>query len=449
MARAHALIVDRDPAVRSILLDRLKELGEIRVDERETIEELQALAGIDLVIVELDREIADVLARSDRIAESSAAHWIGLSGDPADSLDPRLDHWLAKPLDPRAVQTALTRGVRAARRGAALRERSDGNSRTPTDRFVGCSRASAKIREQIRQAHAHDGPIWIVGAPGSGKRHAARLIHDGERRSGRFVVVDCTNLSAAGWDELWGDRRLGPTVQARSGTLYLEGLTALKPGLQQRLFTSVPFATSGCRLIVGTTEDPFLALDAGRLSPELCEAWASDRVEIPELSGRDEDVPPLARQLLAQLCEFNRLPALGFDATAMDLLRSYSWPGNVAELHEAMAHAALVARETVKPRDLPEGIRLHAERIPSLTLSAAALTGREFREAKNEVVEAFERTYLRRLLEQHCGNVTAAAQQSGMLRSALQRLLRKHGLRSAKFRVRSSRNRGADGSPVR
>jgi len=59
-----------------------------------------------------------------------------------------------------------------------------------------------------------------------------------------------------------------------------------------------------------------------------------------------------------------------------------------------------------------------------------------FRDAKREVVEEFEQDYLRRLMERHGGNVTAASQQAGMLRSALQRLLRKYGLRSAVFRER-------------
>jgi DNA-binding NtrC family response regulator len=62
------------------------------------------------------------------------------------------------------------------------------------------------------------------------------------------------------------------------------------------------------------------------------------------------------------------------------------------------------------------------------------LSNRPFRIAKREVVDAFERSYLSDILMKHRGNVTAAAQQAGMLRSALQRLLRKHELRSAEFR---------------
>ena len=67
-----------------------------------------------------------------------------------------------------------------------------------------------------------------------------------------------------------------------------------------------------------------------------------------------------------------------------------------------------------------------------------------FREMKREVVEAFERAYLDDLLLRHAGNVTAAAQHSGMLRSALQRLLRKYDLRSAEYRRRSRRQGAAE-----
>ena len=79
----------------------------------------------------------------------------------------------------------------------------------------------------------------------------------------------------------------------------------------------------------------------------------------------------------------------------------------------------------------------------STTADAAVgpgLSRRRFRDVKREIVEAFERAYLGELLDRHAGNVTAASQQAGMLRSALQRLLRKHGLKSAEFRA--SRRRG-------
>jgi len=87
----------------------------------------------------------------------------------------------------------------------------------------------------------------------------------------------------------------------------------------------------------------------------------------------------------------------------------------------------------IRPRDLPEGVR-DPGTVKTTPREGGVNASRPFREAKREVVESFEGAYLRALMERHHGNVTAAAHQAGMLRSALQRLLRKYAIRSAEFR---------------
>ena len=87
---------------------------------------------------------------------------------------------------------------------------------------------------------------------------------------------------------------------------------------------------------------------------------------------------------------------------------------------------------TIRPRDLPDHVREAEEVQASDGLQGGSL--RRFRDAKRDVVEEFERRYLYNLMERHGGNVTAASGQAGMLRSALQRLLRKYELKSAVFR---------------
>ena len=88
----------------------------------------------------------------------------------------------------------------------------------------------------------------------------------------------------------------------------------------------------------------------------------------------------------------------------------------------------------IRLQDLPEGLR-EAVSAPSAAPRPVAMSvRRRFREAKREIVEAFERSYLSDLMEHHGGNVTAASQEAGMLRSALQRLLRKYDFKSAAFR---------------
>jgi DNA-binding NtrC family response regulator len=121
----------------------------------------------------------------------------------------------------------------------------------------------------------------------------------------------------------------------------------------------------------------------------------------------------------------------------MGLLERYPWPGNVQELRNAVEHAVILASEgRLRPSDLPDRMR-ESQDGGSSTESRGRVASRRFRDAKREVVESFERAYLCELMEQHEGNVTSAAVQAGMLRSALQRLLRKYGLKSVEFRKRA------------
>jgi DNA-binding NtrC family response regulator len=165
-------------------------------------------------------------------------------------------------------------------------------------------------------------------------------------------------------------------------------------------------------------------------------AGAGPTLQLPPLAERVEDVPLLARHFIAAICEVNHLPPMQIAPETLALLERYPWPQNVRELRNAIEQAAILAGGgVIRPRDLPDRIQdwrppVTRERPEPARATAAA----GFREAKREVVEAFERAYLRDLLERHGGNVTSAAQRAKMLRSALQRLLRKYGLRSADFR---------------
>jgi two-component system response regulator AtoC len=104
-------------------------------------------------------------------------------------------------------------------------------------------------------------------------------------------------------------------------------------------------------------------------------------------------------------------------------------------LRNAIEQAVILSADgTIRPGDLPERVREGGGPVKEAP-AGPGLSRRPFREVKREVVDAFERAYLGELLDRHGGNVTAASRQAGMLRSALQRLLRKHGLKSAEYRA--------------
>jgi DNA-binding NtrC family response regulator len=159
---------------------------------------------------------------------------------------------------------------------------------------------------------------------------------------------------------------------------------------------------------------------------------------------RVRDVGLLARHFVATICEINKLPEVRLSTEALELLERYRWPTNMQGLRDAMEQAVILASDgAIQPGDLPEWIRGSEHGSPTSTPESAN-EPRSFREAKREVVERFERSYLAELMGHHRGNVTAASHRAGMLRSALQRLLRKYGLKSADFRTSSRARPTAD-----
>jgi len=267
--------------------------------------------------------------------------------------------------------------------------------------------------------------VLFAGEPGSGRRHAAQCLHAISHETGSFVVVPPGDRAA-----------LAEALKDGRGTVFLPAIEQLEWPAQEALAEAVAAASSRSRVAGSIGVDPLRAADEGRLSPRLAAAFAGSIVPVPPLRDRRLDIAVLVGAFIEELRGLNPLPPLVVAPEAMAALERSAWPGNVAQLRGAVESAVILASEgTVRLRDLPEYVV--AEAGPG---DAAVRADRGFRDAKRLVVEAFERQYLEDLLKRHGGNVTGAAEHSGMLRSALQRLLRKHELHSADFRRRGTQD---------
>jgi two-component system response regulator AtoC/two-component system nitrogen regulation response regulator NtrX len=214
------------------------------------------------------------------------------------------------------------------------------------------------------------------------------------------------------------------------GTVFLASLERLAWPAQEALAAALAGATTRPRVVASTAMDPHLAAGEGRLSRALVAAFAGSIVRVPPLRERPSDIAVLVRTFIEELRRLNGLPPIAVAPEAMVALEEYGWPGNVRQLRGAVESAVILATDgTVRATNLPEYVVGDAG-----STGVKVRAGGRFREAKRLVVDVFERSYLEDLLKRHGGNVTGAAEQSGMLRSALQRLLRKHELHSADFR---------------
>jgi DNA-binding NtrC family response regulator len=247
--------------------------------------------------------------------------------------------------------------------------------------------------------------------------------------------------------------------QAGGGTIYLDRVTSLDVTQQEQLLAAIrgwPRVDAGRstgqasvpRLLAGSPEDPVASSEEGRLLEPLVELLTGATIRMPALRERSEDIGLLARHFVSAIREINQLPPIAVSADALRLLERYRWPANVRALRNAVEHAVILATEgNIRPQDLPDKVREDQSAAPPAARYSAS---HRFRDAKRAVVDSFEHSYLPDLLERHGGNVTSASQHAGMLRSALQRLLRKHGLKSAEFRTsRAAQRQPEEAEPVR
>jgi len=472
MERPLALVVDRDAEVRGRARALLSEAGIDALEAESGAEAIELLRTRAIRIALVDPgapgvQATDFLSRALRARPSVVPLMLLAGANPREAL-PLLDDGaydlLDRALDPGSVRLAAARALshnRLLEDLSALRERLRG--RAGYGRIVGRSAVMEQLRERLERQVTSSLPVHFEGEEGVGKELAARTVHEmSARADAPFATLDCSSLPAAALEsEIFGHesgsgagvrRAPGLIDSVAGGALFLRSVDVLPDALQMRLADELRagrVAGSGAssraplddvRLYSSSRGSIEAAANDGRLREELRSAVAVTVIPIPPLRERREDIALLARHFLDTICEINELAPIGLSPEALRVLESPRWPGNVRALRNAVEHAAIVTTNaTIHPRDLPSG-------IPGDGEAAAAgepLAGRPFRDAKRVVVDSFERSDLSDLLAQHRGNVTAAAYQAGMLRSALQRLLRKHDLRSMDFRG-GSRHRGSE-----
>jgi DNA-binding NtrC family response regulator len=177
------------------------------------------------------------------------------------------------------------------------------------------------------------------------------------------------------------------------------------------------------RVIAATNRSLKAEVEAGRFRRDLFFRLNVIPITLPPLRQRLDDLPLLCRAILDEEPGAERTLTPG----AMSMLAAYDWPGNVRELRNVLSRAAAFSSGAIEPGHLPtfEG----GSAGEGSTGDLAALSHLPYHAAKERSQEAFERAYVQAVLERAGGNVSKAAEASGIPRQTLHRLLAKHGLR--------------------
>jgi len=302
-----------------------------------------------------------------------------------------------------------------------------------------------------------DASVLLGGETGTGKDVIARAIHQHSRRkTGPLIVVDCGAVVGSLIEsELFGhekgaftgavSQRAGAFELAHGGTLFLDEVGELPLDLQPKLLRVLETRTIrrvggskelrvDIRVLSASKRDLRLEVERGKFREDLFFRLAVVSLDLPSLRERREDIPLLARHLLAKLDDgpSRGLTPLSMPGPTLDGLVSHDWPGNVRELRNVIERALYLSRaqghDALMLSALPSAGGA-ASGGPAALVDSSFEAGLSYREQRARFEESFERAYVEWLLGRHEGNVSAAAREADMDRKYLYKLAKRHGFK--------------------
>ncbi|HEV8587735.1 MAG TPA: sigma 54-interacting transcriptional regulator [Pyrinomonadaceae bacterium] len=308
--------------------------------------------------------------------------------------------------------------------------------------MIGESPLLQKVYQLISKVAPTDSTVLISGESGTGKELAARAIHRNSKRADKpFIAVNCAALAESLLEsELFGHEKgafTGAVVQkkgrlelADSGTIFLDEIGDLSPGLQTKLLRVLQereFERVGgnrtikidVRLLAATNRDLEDAIVRGSFRRDLYFRLNVVNLKMPALRERREDIPLLANYFARKYGDKCNRVVFGISPEARRLLANYDWPGNVRELENAIERAIVLGpTDHILPDDLPEA-------VVEFRANAASESGSNY----HEQVVQMKKKMIIDAVKQANGNYTAAARLLNLHPNYLHRLIRNLNLK--------------------
>jgi len=447
MDAAKILVVDDEPSILRLLEEALTQWGYQVKSAASGDEALAAIRGdlFDAVLTDVrmpEMSGLDLLREIKRHDDSIEV--VMMTGYPTiasavEALKEGAYDYLSKPLILDELRHLMARMTeRRFLRGevTSLRERL-GEELTVTE-LVGNSQPMQRVKEIIAKVAATDSPVLIEGESGTGKELVAAAIHRlSPRAKGPFIPVNCSAIPEDLIEsEFFGHVRgafsgavsdsLGLFRGANEGTIFLDEIAELSPGLQVKLLRvlqemqvrpvgSTKAYAVDVRVIAATNRDLDRTVAEGTLRQDLYYRLNVVRISLPPLRTRREDIAAIVNHFVRRFNRRFRRDVRGMTPEALETLNHYDFPGNVRELENLVERAyAMGARDQITLGDLP-----------SLTAgSAAPAVGSG---AIPQLAEV-EKELILRALSFYKDDKEAAAQALGISRRTIYRRLKEYGM---------------------
>lgn len=358
-----------------------------------------------------------------------------------------------------AKQTEKKQDLSAAQRKQALLERSF--------IFEGIFGESPKLLETMEiaeKAAPTDLPVLIDGESGTGKELMAKVIHNNGYRSDKiFISVNCgaipENLIES---ELFGHKkgaftgatsdRAGKFESANGGTIFLDEIGELPLQGQVKLLRvlqsqeiqrvgSEQMIDVDTRIVAATNKNLYEMSLNGSFREDLFYRLSVIHVSLPPLRERQDEIPLLLDYYCDEAAEKLNRPPIQLSKRLTHFLKNYHYPGNIRELRNIIYRISCLADSIADLGHLPDLVRYgkkygHTKQSDETETSAPITQNVSLSEYKRAASDKAEKEYLEQALSEINGNVAQLSRKSGMNRSHLQRLIKKHDIHSKDFKIK-------------
>jgi len=454
MNNARTLLVDDDADLLRLMSIRMRSAG-YEVNAVESAEKAIARMSVvrpDVVITDLRMDGMDGMALFDFIHEMHpslpviilTAH--GTIPEAVDATKKGVFSFLSKPFDGKQLIEEVGRALTVT--GVAVRQTPNtlNDASEPWRKaIITRSPLMEDILSQVRLIAQENISVFINGDSGTGKELIADAIHEaGPRHDKPFVAINCSAIPEALLEsELFGHRKgsftgaikdhIGLFETANGGTILLDEIGDMPAQLQAKLLrvlqenTIRPVGGNSninidVRVISATHKDLEKAMADGEFRQDLYYRLNVVSIDLPPLSQRREDIPLLVQHFLKIINKSSQKEITVLSTEAMELLIAAPWPGNIRQLYNVIERVAILSPTPI----VPESLVLKALNNPTQQILSYA-----------DAKARFEREYLCQLLQMTSGKVSQAARLAKRNRTEFYRLLGKHNIDPALFKLKS------------
>lgn len=371
--------------------------------------------------------------------------------------------YVEKPVNPARITEIIQKSMEARDMVASLALSNPIFDEDVESEFVGSSQKMKEVFGLIYKLCKVDTTVLIRGENGTGKELVAKAIHyNSSRKTGAFIAVNCgaipENLMES---EFFGhekgaftgavERKIGKFQLANNGTLFLDEIGELKPEMQVKLLRVlqekkfVPVGgtrevKTNTRIVAATNRNLEMMIEEDQFREDLFYRLNVMPIFLPPLRERRDDVFLLVQHFIKKFAKVHGKNITGISPIALELLKSYDWPGNIRELENTIERCFVVeSNSTIAPNSLPDHIKLGTSHKTSPQVEEKSRSERHTTPSEEMDYELFkeqaEKEFIQAALKANKGKINQTVAHANIPKNTLLRKIKKYGINPEDFKL--------------